>query len=56
MAYIIVGILVDHVTYLVGIVICNDFISEIFWGCVIILVACDQLKQAMLGWIGQSHS
>jgi hypothetical protein len=30
-----------QVAYLVGIVICNGFILEIFWGCVIILVAFD---------------
>ncbi len=43
LAYLVVGVLVHHVTYLVGLVICNGFVHEIFWGCVIVLVAFDSL-------------
>ena len=49
MAYFIVRMLVHQVTYLVGIVICNGFICEIFWGCVIILVAFDPLDVGLMG-------
>jgi hypothetical protein len=33
--------LMQHVAYLVGIVICNSFVSEIFWVCVMVMVAFD---------------
>ncbi len=43
LAYLVVGVLVHQVAYLFGLVICNGFVHEIFWGYVIILVAFDPL-------------
>ena len=41
MVYVIIRMLMQHVAYLVGIVICNSFVSEIFWVCVMVMVAFD---------------
>jgi hypothetical protein len=51
-ANLVVGVLVHQVAYLVGIVICNSFICEIFWGFVVILAAFDPSDVGLYGGMG----
>jgi hypothetical protein len=49
---LVVRVLVHQVAYLISIVICNSFIHEIFWGCVVILVAFDPSDIGSYGGLG----